>query len=166
MPSAAGSVGLVGDVSIVHPFVGQGKQRVWGEYKPGALSARCAEKNRKYYDFHKREGFVFVPLAATTHGVINADAMVLCHVFGYMAAEAFYSQRGWPTHNTKGPLPSFLSYTSHLVTLYKARVGITVCRAAGMRGLIGGAASVFVPPAAARVGDVDFGDDLPSGLAG
>ncbi len=67
---------------------------------------------------------------------------------------AALSLRG--THNTSGGgIPAFL------------HMGVPVCRAAGVQGLMGGAASVVVPPAAAvGVGDLVSGHDLPSGSAG
>eukprot|EP00961_Rhodomonas_salina_P272358 3680435-Rhodomonas_salina.1 len=78
---------VVGDVSLTHPFDG-GSRRVkrLGTYKPEVFKQHIDLKNRKYYDYHKRQGIVFVPLVGTTFGSINADSVILCHVLAHHAA--------------------------------------------------------------------------------
>eukprot|EP00961_Rhodomonas_salina_P209918 2834370-Rhodomonas_salina.1 len=86
----------VGDVSLAHPFA-SGSRRVKrrGTYKPEAFKQCINVKNLKYYDYHKRQGIVFVPLVGTTFGRIKAESVILCHVFAHHAAKEFYKLRGW-----------------------------------------------------------------------
>jgi hypothetical protein len=159
-------LGVVGDVSITHPFTGKGRKQAWGQYQPRALDARHAAKTGKYYADHRRVGYLFVPLVATTYGRVSADSAILCHVLAHEAAVHFYTSRRWTIESDAGYTKSFLLCRSRFATRFKARVGRSVCAAAGYRGLISAAPT---PPSVAdaiRVSELDYGEDLPLGPFG
>eukprot|EP00961_Rhodomonas_salina_P161335 2171883-Rhodomonas_salina.1 len=132
---------VVGDVSLAHPFDGGSRcVKRQGTYKPEVFKHHINVKNRKYYNYHKRQGIVFVPLVSTTFGHINADSIILCHVLAHHAAEEFYKLRGWTIidPDTGKIMPGFLRLHSRFFSWYKGRIGLSICCAAGSRGMLSG----------------------------
>ena len=156
----------MGDVSITHPFTGKGRKQTWGQFRPGALAERHAEKTCKYYADHRREGYLFVPLVATTFGQVTADSVILCHILGHSTATEFFLARWWATVSDNGYSKGFLQCRSRFTTRYKTRIGHSVCAAAGARGLIGAAPSLAPESAVVCVSELDYWEDLPLGPMG
>eukprot|EP00961_Rhodomonas_salina_P138163 1858819-Rhodomonas_salina.1 len=108
---------VVGNVSqsLAHPFdSGSRCVKRLGTYKPEVFKQCIDVKNRKYYDYHKQQGIVFVPLVGTTFGSINADSVILCHVLAHHTAEEFYKLHGWTIvdSDTGKIMPGFLRLLS------------------------------------------------------
>eukprot|EP00961_Rhodomonas_salina_P184027 2484734-Rhodomonas_salina.2 len=51
---------------------------------------------------------------------------------------------------------------SLFVCSYKARIGLSVCRASGARGLLSGVPYAIHTPGIVYASDLDFGEDLPT----
>eukprot|EP00961_Rhodomonas_salina_P143741 1934560-Rhodomonas_salina.1 len=93
---------------------------------------------------------------------LNADSVILLHVLGHRAATAFFDVRGWNTTNDKGYTLTFLRMQSLFYCWYKARIGLSVCRAAGARGMLAGVNYTVRAPEVVRTSDLDYGTDLPT----
>eukprot|EP00961_Rhodomonas_salina_P246499 3330661-Rhodomonas_salina.2 len=137
----------------MQPMTQQGKRgqdaghrivRKRGACKPEVFKQLVDQKNRKHYDFHRRQGIVVVPLVGTTSGRINIDSVILCHVFAHHTAKEFYTLCGWTLTivdldlDDGEPTPSFLRLRSRFFSCYKGRIAQSVCRAAGSRGMMSG----------------------------
>ena len=61
--------------------------RSWGRLLAHAtLRQAQLTKDAKYLQFHRDQGHLFAPLAGTTTGMLNPDAVVLCWAFAQAAA--------------------------------------------------------------------------------
>eukprot|EP00961_Rhodomonas_salina_P066558 894194-Rhodomonas_salina.2 len=148
---------VVCNVPLAHPFDG-GSRRVkrLGTYKPEVFKQCINAKNRKYDDYHKWQGIVFVPLVGTTFGCINADS-----IRGVLQAAWLDDRR--PRHG-QDSMPGFLRLRSRFFSQYKGRICLSICRAAGSQGMMSGPTySIQSRRGVLRTSDLDYGEDLPTG---
>ena len=56
---------IIGDCTIGHPFKGAGRdESEWGKRVPNKLDTMSKAKDKMYFEYHRDQGFLFVPLAA------------------------------------------------------------------------------------------------------
>lgn len=131
--SAAFSTGAtaIADVTVCHPVLGSpqaGSEESVGTWQPGAMQSRYSAKWRKHQDAYKRRGYLFVPLVASTFGVLHADFVrflwAITHVHrGPSLAVGEVREAG----SSAAPLRHLLFLKLH------ARMSVAAARAAAMR---------------------------------
>ena len=132
---------IVGDVTITHPFLGNGlDSAAWGEQVGGRLDKVSAAKDKLYYKFHVEQGYIFLPLAATTYGQLDPHSIRMIWFLCDCACRAYYERSGWEMTNSDGSLSqAFMRLRSRFQARYRARISMAVARGAARRGMIQGA---------------------------
>ena len=75
---------VVGDVRVVHPWKGNPADVTqMGQQNKNALRDAVQEKNVKHKAYLEDKGYTFLPLAATTHGALNDEAIRLIMLFAH-----------------------------------------------------------------------------------
>ena len=135
---------IVGDVSLVHPFIGDADDRTtWGTYKPKAMQQRSDDKNAKYLRFHNALNYMFLPLVCTTLGAISDDALRLLFYLADGAATANFETIGERIYDDEGQYThQFLHHRTSLFTRFKSRIALSACRGLAIRGTLGTGGSI------------------------
>ena len=86
---------LVMDVTITHPFIGNSHDTShWGKYQPSVLVARERAKQIKHW-YHTALSISFIPFVVTTHGLLGAESLRLCHQLAQLVTRRVFDARGW-----------------------------------------------------------------------
>jgi hypothetical protein len=153
--------GIVGDVTLTHPFQGSGKREAWGSYIKDRLTGVVARKNNTYRAWHAQQGYLFVALAATTYGRLCDDSIRLLFFFSHHAATNLFADRALPCSCNGTYTPEFLQTRARLMTRYTSRIVLAVCRASARRGLLRSNPGKIRGLRSVRTSDLDFGEDVP-----
>ncbi len=126
--SCPSAIAVVGDVSIMHLFLGKGSRLAapWGSHLPERVRQCAGAKNRLYCVMHEEQN---LPLVSTTLGSQGADAVVLLYILAHRVTEAYFTARGWNPFTPAGQYSAvFCSHRGRFNNRYSARVSLALCR--------------------------------------
>ena len=74
----ANVIAIICYCTIGHPFMGAGRDEAqWGKKVPKKLETMSSAKDKMYFEFHRDQGSLFLPLAVMTFGEMELHLMHL-----------------------------------------------------------------------------------------
>ena len=109
---------------------------------PKKLDTMSKAKDKMYFEYHRVDSFLFVPLAATTFGELEPHSICLMWFLTDLACKLYYLEKGMDHEDDEGLLnQAFLRYRSRFFLRYKCRIAMAVARGAARRAMLWGAGS-------------------------
>ena len=120
----------VADVTVCHPVLGSpqdGSEASVGTWQSGAMQARFSAKWGKHNAAYDRRGFLFVPLVASTFGVLHADFVRFLWAITHVYRDPSLAVGEVREAGAATPMRHLLFLKLH------ARMSVAAARAAAMR---------------------------------
>jgi len=132
---------VIGDCTITHPFRGAGRDEDrWGERVPKRLEEVSNAKDKMYFEYHRSKGFLFLPLAATTFGLLDPHSIRMIWFLTDCASKNYFIERGMEYVDDDGMLEAtYLRHRDRFFLRYKSRVALAVARGSARRAMLRGA---------------------------
>ena len=134
---------VVGDCTISHPFGGAGRdESQWGVKVNRKLETMSTAKDRMYFEYHRNQGFLFLPLAATTFSQLEPHSIRLLWFLTDLSCKLYYLEKGMDHDDDDGGLnDGYLRFRTRVFLRHKCRIAMAVARGAARRAMLWGAGS-------------------------